>query len=233
MSIRCVWEHNGEDTLLYCVDFVGAYSRGESLSAAVDKLPTEVDAYAAWAGVAAPEDMTIEIVQEKCSDLRICDADSDVLFEEEKKPLTRAEYDALMALAMKSAEDFHTMYLSIPDKDASCLPRRETFYGQVPRTAREMYDHTAQVNAYYFGEVSTAADNQGTIVERRARGFEILENVPDFLSNAVFDGSYGELWTVRKMLRRFLWHDRIHARAMYRMAVKTFGEAGVTNCFNF
>ena len=24
MTINCVWEHNGRDTLLYAVDFVGA-----------------------------------------------------------------------------------------------------------------------------------------------------------------------------------------------------------------
>ena len=32
---------------------------------------------------------------------------------------------------------------------------------------------------------------------------------------------------------RFLWHDRIHAKAMYRMAVKTFGENCLKNPFGF
>ena len=27
MTIHCVWEHNGSDSLLYAVDFVGAYTR--------------------------------------------------------------------------------------------------------------------------------------------------------------------------------------------------------------
>ena len=38
MKIRCVWEHNGDDTLLYAVDFVGAYTRGESLEKAIAKI---------------------------------------------------------------------------------------------------------------------------------------------------------------------------------------------------
>ena len=54
-----------------------------------------------------------------------------------------------------------------------------------------------------------------------------------FLDNSVFEGSYGEMWSLRKMLRRFLWHDRIHAKAMYRMAVKTFGSDCVENVFWF
>lgn len=42
MTINCVWEHNGRDTLLYAVDFVGAYTRGETLEAAVRKMQAEM-----------------------------------------------------------------------------------------------------------------------------------------------------------------------------------------------
>ena len=31
---------------------------------------------------------------------------------------------------------------------------------------------------------------------------------------------------MKLVLRRFIRHDRIHAKAIYRMAVKTFGEGG-------
>ena len=46
-------------------------------------------------------------------------------------------------------------------------------------------------------------------------------------------GSYDEEWCLRKVLRRFLWHDLIHAKAMYRMAVKTFGAGAVPDVFRF
>ena len=55
----------------------------------------------------------------------------------------------------------------------------------------------------------------------------------DFLENQVFLGSYDEEWSLRKVLRRFIWHDRIHAKAMYRMALKTFGTGAVPNIFSF
>ena len=38
MIIYCVWEHNGNDTLLYAIDFVGAYTRGESIEIAISKI---------------------------------------------------------------------------------------------------------------------------------------------------------------------------------------------------
>ena len=177
--------------------------------------------------------MVIEIIQEKNSELQIADADSDVLFDSERAPLSRHEYDALKALTLKSAMDFHTLYESIPDKLETCLPKRRTFYGNVPRTAQEMYDHTKSVNAYYFGEIGIDADNEGTILDCRTRGFALLEQSADFLSNTVTEGSYGELWSLRKVMRRFLWHDRIHGKAMYRMALKTFGAFDIANPFRF
>ena len=77
------------------------------------------------------------------------------------------------------------------------------------------------------------ADNDGSIYECRKRGFEALEATPNFLQNTVFEGSYDEMWSLRKVLRRFIWHDRIHARAMYRMAVKLFGAESIENPFCF
>ena len=233
MTINCVWEHNGRDTLLYAVDFVGAYTRGETLEAAVRKMQAEICSYLKWCGKKAVTSMDIVIIEEKVSELAICDADSDVLFESEQAPLTTEEYEALKALALKSAKDFLALYESIPDKDAAAAPERKSFYGPVPRTANEMYEHTKNVNTYYFAEIAVEADHDGNIYECRKRGFEALESSPDFLQNTVRKGSYGEDWSLRKVLRRFIWHDRIHARAMYRMAIKVFGAESIVNPFYF
>ena len=233
MIINCVWEHNGNDTLLYAANFIGAYTRGESLEIAKTKMPQEIVSYCSWLGMDAAGKTEIVIVGEKRSELTIRDADSDVLFESEQAPLTTEEYEALKTLALKSAKDFLALYESIPDKDAAAAPERKTFYGQVPRTANEMYEHTKNVNTYYFAEIAVEADHDGNIYECRKRGFESLESNPDFLQNAVTEGSYGEDWSLRKVLRRFIWHDRIHARAMYRMAIKVFGAENVVNPFCF
>ena len=233
MKIECVWEHNGEDTLLYAGSLPGAYTRGESLEAALRKMDREAISYLRWTGAPDPQRVAVEIVQERVSSLEIRDADSDVLFESEKAPLRLEAYAQLKALALKSAEDFLALYEAVPDKMRSCLPVRQTFYGQVPRTAEEMYIHTKSVNSYYFGEIGVEADNEGTIADCRRRGFAALEATPDFLANPVVCGCYDEDWTLRKVLRRFLWHDRIHARAMYRMACNTFGSKLIPNIFIF
>ena len=231
--MKCVWEHNGNDTLLYSVNYVGAYTRGNSLESAMAKMRTEIAAYSSWIGQDCKQKTNIEIIQEKDSDLQIADADSDILFDTERAPLSREEYEELKALVLKSARDFYDLYSSISNKNESCLPHRQTFYGAVPRTAQEMYEHTKNVNSYYFAEINVDVDNEGTIYDCRKRGFERLEQTPGFLDNVVIEGSYDELWSLRKVMRRFLWHDRIHAKAMYRMAVKTFGAFGADNTFKF
>lgn len=231
MTIFCVWEHNEDDSILYAKNFVGVFTRGATLQICCDKMIDEIKSYLKWLGKKASNDYSIEIVQEKSSKLNIRDADSDVIFNSEQKELSKEEYERLKSIALKSAQDFIDLYNSIPDKFNSCMPKRKTFYGDVPRTASEMYEHTKNINSYYFGEIGVDIDNDGDILECRKRGFKLLENTTNFLIN----GSYGdgELWSLRKVLRRFIWHDRIHAKAMYRMAVKTFGEKNIINVFNF
>ncbi len=234
MKIHCIWEHNGNDTLLYSKDYIGAFTRGSSLEEALSKMPQEILAYSRWIGQSITEGITPIIAEEHISSLDICDADSDVIFDSEKQPLTMEEYLHLKAITLKSAEDFLKMYDSISDKHSSSLKPKNTFIGPKPRTAHEMYEHTKCVNRYYFGEIGVSATNEGTILECRKNGFEILEKQKNFLSNIVLTGSYNEKWSLRKVMRRFVWHDRIHGKAMYRMAKLTFGEHSVNNtlCFN-
>lgn len=182
MAIKCVWEHNGTDSLLYAVDLPGAYARGVGREEALQKMRQELPQFLRWMGrELPPEELAPVIIQEKTSTLRVADADSDVLFESERLPLTPEEYAAQKALALRSAADFLALYRSIPDPDQSALPPRETFYGAVPRTAREMYEHTKNVNAYYFREIGIAADNEGDILSCRERGFLLLERQLDYL----------------------------------------------------
>ena len=233
MTVHCVWEHNGNDTLLYAIECVGAFTRGENLDIALKKMQQELVSYFKWKEECVVDRFEVVIIQEKQSELVIKDADSDVLFESEKIPFTMSEYEELKALALKSAQDFLNLYRSIPDKNVGDNILRQTFYGQVPRTATEMYEHTKNVNAYYFAEIDVEADNIGNIYECRKRGFETLEKKADFLKNLVIEGSYGEDWTLRKVIRRFIWHDRIHAKAMYRMAKRVFPGENLDNPFHF
>lgn len=236
MLIKAVCEYNDEGCLVYAENFPGAFVRGRNYQNAIAKFPKEIETWLDWANGESKsgEVFEIELVQEKKNDeLRICDADSDVIFDSEKEPLTREEYNRLKILALRSAMDFERMYDSIPDKKMNIVPQRETFYGKIPSTAEEMYNHCMNITEYYFGEIGVFAENGPDILSCRQKGFAELEKQENFLENKVFDGSYGEEWSLKKVLRRFIWHDRIHARAMYRRAFEAFWDSEIDNVFCF
>lgn len=237
MSIinNAVEEFNDDGYLIYSESFPGAYVRGRTCDEALAKFQNEIEKYCRWVQIDIPEDNQVEtiIVQKKESNLKICDADSDVIFDVERKPLTSEEYEKLRHLIIKSANDFLKLYESIPDKDATCLEERKTFYGFIPRTAREMYAHTNNVTNYYMGEIGINIENLPNISKNRVQAVQKIEAADDYLKNKVYTGSYNEQWSLCKVLRRFIWHDRIHAKAMYRMAIRIWGEEKIDNPFFF
>ena len=224
IPLACEWNAGG--ALLYAAALPGAFVRGRTREDALQKLNGEVRSYLWWRDGADPGlcACTGEILQEKRSDaLQICDADSDMILDAERLPLERVRYETLKALCLRSARDFRQLYASIPEPDRVLRPVRESFYGPVPATAREMYLHTKNVNRYYFGEIGVEVSNEPEIDLCRADGFRRLEEQEGFLTAPPRVGSYDEVWSLAKVLRRFLWHDRIHAKALWRHARAVYG----------
>ena len=232
MNISIIKEYNENGYLLHVAELPGAYARGKVFPEAMSKIPTEIRRYEQWCGLEPDNTFFMKIVEEKESSLNVADADSDVLFESEREPLTREEYDALKTLCLRSAEDFLTMYSAVSDKKKVLREARDTFYGKCPSTAEEIYDHTAGVCSYYFGEIGVKACG-GDILDARKAAFEALEKTPDFLENKVFAGQGNEEWTLRKLCRRFIWHDRIHAKSLYRLVTAAEGEDALPDPFCF
>lgn len=69
MEIRCVWEHNGNDTLLYAENAPGAYARGATVEEALSKMDGELRAWTRWQGKLPPNSYDFTIVQEQSCDL--------------------------------------------------------------------------------------------------------------------------------------------------------------------
>lgn len=221
--MKAALEYNDKGCMLYSLDCPGAFARGTSREEAMAKLPADVEAFCRWAGWEIPGG-PVTITEEKYQpDMRVEDADSDMIFAGERQPMTAEEYALLRELVLRSARDLDILYDSVPDKDASLGEARKTFYGAYPDTARKMFAHTNSVTAYYVGELGADVDNLPGCYENRLNGLVAVEKIPDFLNLPVIEGSYDEEWSLRKVLRRFLWHDRIHARAMYRRAKLIWG----------
>ena len=221
--MRAALEYNNRGCMLFSLDCPGAFARAASREEAVNKLPAEVAAFCRWSGGQTPTG-PVCIQEEKYQpELSVEDADGDMIFDQERRIVTETEYLTSRTLILRSARDLDQLYASIPDPDRPLAPPRKTFYGECPNTARKMFEHTNGVTGYYVGELGAQAPIFSSCYETRLAGLAAVENLPDFLNLPVREGSYGEEWSLKKVLRRFLWHDRIHARAMYRRARGIWG----------
>ena len=113
------------------------------------------------------------------------------------------------------------------------MKSRRTLYGKVSVTAREMLSHVLDSQrswALLFGV--DLGEGQGLLADRK-RLFSWLEAQPEFLANRLYTASDGEQWTLKKLLRRLLWHDALHGRALYRKAITFWQRERIKNPFGF
>ena len=88
MPIQAIAEYNDKGFLIYADGFSGAFTRGKDKSEALEKLPKEVEIYCRWAGKPYPGNIAVDVIQEEYRDISIEDADSEVIFNSERLPLS-------------------------------------------------------------------------------------------------------------------------------------------------
>lgn len=222
--MNAVLEYNDRGCMLFSADCPGAFARGRDRREALAKLPGDVAAFCRWADWPRPQGPLVKLIQEVYQpEVAVEDADGNVLFDPERAPLTPEEYAQLRELVLKSARCLDQLYGAIPDPDAPLAPERATFYGQYPNTARRMFDHVNGCTGYYVAGLGAQCEILPGCYETRLLALATLEGLPGVLTMPVHQAEDGELWTARKVLRRFLWHDRIHARAMFRRSRAKWG----------
>lgn len=227
-------EYNANGVQVFADDCPGAFARGETVEKAIEKLPRAIGEYRAWTGQGtAAQTSELHPVFQYKSTAAVEEAETNMLFPSERVPMDMAEYTRKKALVLRSAKDVMTLFASIPQKDRALVKSRKCFYGRIPQTSREMLHHIHDVLPYYASCIGITYEPAKDLVEDRMRFFAALESIPKFLDATLFTAPDGELWTRKKVLRRILWHDRIHARAMYRRAITFWQKDRIANPFRF
>ncbi len=162
------------------------------------------------------------IVQLHQSSLMVDDADSEILLDADKKTMRNEELAQYIELVRLSGISLLDLYENVRLKDWVDSDRiRKTFYGDTPKTIREIFSHIDSVQMYYLSRISSFSSSPSLgFLERREYCLETIRSifVKDNNERVVYVDN--EHWTVKKVLRRFLWHDRIHAKSMVRILEK-------------
>jgi hypothetical protein len=222
-SITVAMETNGKGFQGFIVELPGAYVRGARREEAVSKTNREVASYTAWLGEKLETLPEARIVQTHQSNLSVEDADCEILLNADRKRMEPEQFRRLVELVEHSGLSFEKLCDSASLKDWVDEDRvRRTFYGQTPKTIGEIFDHVNRTQAFYLSRmgIRPRPDEGLGFMETRRSILDTLQGVFEHDGNSQVHNIQSEDWTLKKVLRRFVWHDRIHGKAITRILEK-------------
>jgi hypothetical protein len=222
-SLSVAMETNGKGFHGFIVELPGAYVRGTSEKEAISKTTVEARSYLAWLGQERKRFPNPLIVQTHRCKLMVEDADCEILLADDSRPMSDEEFRRLIELSEYSGLTFTTLYDSARFKDWIDEARiRRTFYGQNKKTIEEIFDHVKRTQRYYLSRtgIPLSEDEALPFMEIRASGNDSLRRLFKKEGNSGVYIVENEEWTLKKIMRRFVWHDRIHGKAITRILEK-------------
>lgn len=216
---------NIENTyLLHALGLPGCYSEGGSEAEACDNFPDALFSYRDWLvlhGETIPDLPDQFDISERFASYRLTDGfEVNALFEPERWPSTWESITLCIRLLGYSRADLLAAMSSISGN------KQDTAIAVGERTPREILEHIARAECWYLSHFTDippdllATHAPGTTSQLEVVRGELvkwLANIcPEELGTIKFDRE--EEWSVRKLLRRALWHERTHCIELIGMA---------------
>ena len=213
-----VFETNGKGFLGWIVELSGAYTRGKTIDEAREKVDIEIIEYKKWLNMPLEKEIITneKIVETKAA---VDDADSEIILEYDIIDYTNIEQlDDDCNKILISANKLQEIYDKCNYKDiVDRTKERRTFYGDVNSTIKKQYEHIVQCEyGYYLHNIGLEIKMKENLVENRFETVKLLKNKYISERNKYYKYSE-EDWTLKKVIRRIIWHDRIHGKAIERM----------------
>ena len=208
-------------------DLPGCFGGGATEQAALSALTAAIPAYYAW--LKTHDDYTPEVrgpwrvaPRETFRTVMVGDYEVGAFFTPDAEPVDDEELDWGLALLGWAHEDLMSLACGAPDAVLDAPP---TAGG---RTLRQALDHVAQTQLWYVSCLDTfpvpTAISQlpGATVERldrvHAACVDRLRAATDEQRTRVIE-RHGERWSMRKVLRRSVWHVRDHTAQIQQALV--------------
>ncbi len=146
------------------------------------------------------------------------DADCEILLESDRGNIEGEEFLDLVKLVRNSGKTLVALYSQSQLKNWIEQTRiRTTFYGENPKTIQEIFDHVNGTQYYYLSRTQIPFDqDENDFIRRREFCLGKIAELYKKAGNLMWEED-NEFWTLKKTLRRFVWHDRIHGKAITRI----------------
>ena len=219
-------ETNGKGFMGFIVELPGAFVRGPDEPSALSKVLAEAQSYVRWLHASDKISTQLQVVQRHSCSLMVEDGDCEILLDSDKGFVGHSEWTQLVDLVKYSGQTFNSLFEHAQLKDWVDEARvRQTFYGANKKTIKEIFDHVKRTQYYYLSRTGQRAfeDESESLPTTRDECLKTLNKLFDKQSNSKVYAVDNEDWTLKKIMRRFIWHDRIHGKAIVRILDKQKG----------
>lgn len=213
-------ESHGGAALALILDLPGCFASGASRQEALEHLQQALTDYHAW--LRRHDDYTPEVhgpfvfdIKEMFQITHQDDYEINSFFSPDAEPATDEDIEWALALMGWQREDMLERVNGLSEEALDWKPS----HGLDALSIREHLDHIAQAEVWYMGRLDekppriVVADLPGPTLDRfqRVRQAAVMrvKTYPKELRGRVFTHQ-GEQWSLRKALRRAVWHERDH-----------------------
>jgi len=225
-------------TQIFVQELPGCYSRSPTFDEAVGKVPTKIREFLDWLRNHGEriEDTYYEVETEISEILKgnwpVNLGDSQALFNADLKPLDREEVEHCIRYMKYARGDLIDLYLKTSRDALEWKPDQST-----PRHIKRIAEHVAEVDLFYLERLRTRSfsdwplgflevSNELSIMRlsnlsKEEMGCTVSHHPPGGWTGT----TEPEGWTARKVLRRFVWHERLHTATVKKLN-KLFEERG-------
>jgi hypothetical protein len=215
-------ETNGKGFMGFILELPGSFVRGRTEKEVLSKVPAEARSYLEWLESRSKIPETIRVIQRHQCKLTVEDGDCEILLNADQESVAPTDFTKLVELAKYSGQTFSSLYKNSQLREwVDPAKERSTFYGETPKTIEETYNHVNRTQYYYLSRLSRTGirfpeNSELDFVRTRGYCLDQIEKMFAKNGNSQLFEVDNEQWTLKKILRRFIWHDRIHGKAIVR-----------------
>jgi predicted RNase H-like HicB family nuclease len=220
-SLRLYSEDTDGRSILYALDLPGCYAEGVSEDEAFERFPLAWASYAellVTRGDMAPQPPERFVIAERFASYVLSDGyEVNALFAPERHPPSRRFIARCQHLLGYSRANLLEAWQAIP------ADRQDAASAADKRTPQQILDHVARAEWWYQSHIAQHAEgplrdhSPDSLAQLACARAALL----DWLSTASGEelriiSVSDEEWSVRKVLRRALWHERTHTAELAR-----------------
>lgn len=232
--------------LLFIQELPGCFTSGADLAAARARLPDALTAHAAWLteiGEPLGRDLLPDPVlgQVIRTGANVGAGQTAAFFEAEREPLAFDEGERIIRLAAATRAALVALVADLPEAALDAA----TAGGGERSTVRAVLERVARMEAWYATRIDTteaaarealarlddiaagAVDTFARLAAMRAVSLARFRNLTEEERSVVTEHD-GELWSARRALSRFLWHERMQTAVVGRLLESQRAAAGAS-----